>query len=261
MLAWGPSRVKRSPPALYLGGMRPGRADSVAEQLLDLVLDGTFPVGGALPSEAELAGRFGVSRLTVREAIRSLASTRVIRVQQGRSSTVNPADEWSPLDGRLLVARSRLHPDPLRLPMRLLEARRAVEVAIAELAAQRRQDSHVERLAATHDAMAKAHAGADVTAVAESDLAFHAVLFEAADNVFLEALFEPLASALRSLRRETSSVPDIVGHALDHHAAILAAVTAGNPGAAGEAMRAHLLQTEEDIEHHLGDRAVTAARD
>lgn len=239
--------------------MRRGRAEVVAERLLDLVLDGTFPVGGVLPSEADLAARFGVSRLTVREAIRSLASTRVIHVRQGRSSTVNPADEWSPLDGRLLVARSHLHPDPLRLPMRLLEARRAVEVAIAELAAQRRRESHVQRLTASHEAMVEAHADGDVPAVAEADLAFHGVLFEAADNVFLEALFEPLASALRSLRQETSSVPDIVGHALSHHADILAAVTAGNAGAAGEAMRAHLLQTEEDVERHLGDRAAPSS--
>jgi DNA-binding FadR family transcriptional regulator len=239
--------------------MRPGRADTVADQLLELVLDGTFPVGGTLPSEAELAARFGVSRLTVREAIRSLAPTRVIRVQQGRSSTVNAPEEWSPLDGRLLVARSRLHPDPLLLPMRLLEARRAVEVAIAELAAQRRQPSQVERLTAAHDDMVRAHGAGDVPAVAEADLAFHGMLFDAADNVFLEALFEPLASVLRSLRRETSSVPEIVGHALEHHAAILAAVTAGDAGAAGSAMRAHLLQTEEDIERHLGNGAVTAA--
>lgn len=230
----------------------------MADELLQLVLDGTFPVGGTLPSEAELADRFGVSRLTVREAIRSLASTRVIRVQQGRSSTVNPADEWSPLDGRLLVARSRMHRDPLLLPMRLLEARRAVEVAIAELAAQRREESHVERLTAAHDDMVRAHAAGDVPAVAEADLAFHGLLFEAADNVFLEALFEPLASVLRSLRRETSSVREMVGHALERHAAILAAVTAGDAEAAGNAMRAHLLQTEEDIERHLGSGAVTA---
>jgi DNA-binding FadR family transcriptional regulator len=236
--------------------MRPGRADVVAEQLLQLVLDGTFSVGERLPSEAELAGRFGVSRLTVREAMRSLVSTRIIRVQQGRSSMVSPASEWSPLDGRLLAARSRLHPDPLLLPMRLLEARRAVEVAIAELAAQRRQESHVERLAAVHEDMRRAHAEGDVAAVAESDLEFHRLMFEAADNVFLDALFEPLASVLRSLRRETSSVPEIVDHALKHHAAILAAVTAGDVGAAGDAMRAHLVQTEEDIERYLDSRAV-----
>jgi DNA-binding FadR family transcriptional regulator len=234
----------------------------VAEQLLQLVLDGTFPIGGALPSETELAARFGVSRLTVREAIRSLASTRIIQVRQGRSSVVSPATDWSPLDGRLLAARSRLHLDPLRLPMRLLEARRAVEVAIAELAAQRREESHVERLVALHEEMERAHVAGDAAAAAESDLAFHGLLFEAADNVFLDALFEPLSSVLRSLRQETSSVPEIRSHALERHAAILRAVAAGNPGAAGEAMRAHLLQTEQDVEHYLGREVARAtARD
>jgi DNA-binding FadR family transcriptional regulator len=236
--------------------MRQGRADVVAEQLLQLILDGTFPIGDPLPSESELAQRFGVSRLTVREAIRSLVSTRVIDVQQGRSSLVNPANRWSPLDGRLLLARSRADGDPLLLPRRLLEARRAVEVAIVELAALRREEAHLERLGTLHEEMLEAHARGDVSAAAEADLAFHAVLFEAADNVFLDALFEPLASVLRTLRRETSSVPDIRSHALDRHAAILQAVTAGDPQEAREAMQAHLVQTEEDFEHYLAPHAM-----
>ncbi|WP_219412827.1 FadR/GntR family transcriptional regulator [Pseudonocardia nigra] len=239
--------------------MRQGRADVVAQQLLQLILDGTFPIGGALPSESELATRFGVSRLTVREAIRSLVSTRVIHVQQGRSSVVNPASRWSPLDGRLLLARSRAESDALLLPRRLLEARRAVEVAIVELAAIRRQESHVERLGALHEEMLQAHDRGDVSAATEADLAFHALLFEAADNVFLDALFEPLASVLRTLRQETSSVPEIRSHALDRHAAILRAVAAGDPEAAREAMQAHLMQTEEDLEHYLGPDAVAGS--
>ena len=238
--------------------MRRGRVDAVAEQLLKLILDATFLVGGALPSESELATRFGVSRLTVREAIRSLASTRVIHVQQGRSSVVSPASQWSLLDGRLLEARSRVDSDPL-LPRRLLEARRAVEVTIAELAALRRQESHVEQLGRRHEEMVRAHARGDVSATAEADLAFHAILFEAADNVFLDALFEPLASVLLTLRRETSSVPDIRSHALDWHAAILRSVAASDPQDAREAMRAHLVQTEEDLEHYLGPDAVAEA--
>src|SRR4051794_31461764 len=85
--------------------MASGRAETVADALLQLVIEGTFPPGTTLPSEAELAERFEVSRLTVREAIRSLASTNVIRVQQGRSSVITPAEAWSPLDPRLLQAR------------------------------------------------------------------------------------------------------------------------------------------------------------
>jgi DNA-binding FadR family transcriptional regulator len=231
--------------------MRPGRADVVAEDLLQLILDGTFPVGGALPSESELAVRFGVSRLTVREAIRSLVPTRVLDVQQGRSTLVNPTDHWSPLDGRLLLARSRVDGDPLLLPRRLLEARRAVEVAIVELAAVRRQEQHLERMRALHQQMLDGHARGDAVATAEADFAFHTALFEAADNVFLVALFEPLTSVLRAMRQETSTVPDFRSHALDRHAAILRAVEAGDPARARAAMEAHLQQTEDDVEHYL----------
>ena len=227
----------------------------VAEQLLDLVLDGTFPVGGTLPSESDLAQRFGVSRLTVREAIRSLVPTRVIDVQQGRSSLVNPTSRWSPLDGRLLLARSRVDGDPLLLPRRLLEARRTVEVAIVELAAVRRSGAQLDRLHALHQEMVDGHSRGDATATAEADLAFHAALFEAADNVFLEALFEPLTSVLRAMREETSSVPEFRSHALDRHAAILRAVAAGDPQAARTAMEAHLDQTEEDVEIYLRPQA------
>lgn len=227
-----------------------GRADAVAEGLLALVVDGTFGVGEALPSEAELAARFEVSRLTVREAIRSLASTRVITVRQGRSSVVNPVEQWSPLDGRLLKARSWAGADPL-LPRRLLEARRVVEVAIAELAAVRRDDAHLERMRTLQDRMRTAHEDGDVAACAEADLAFHGVLFEAADNVFLSALYEPLESVVRSLRDQTSSVPEIREHALARHGSILEAVAARDAAAAREAMQAHLLQTEEDFETFL----------
>ena len=232
--------------------MRPGRADVVAEQLLELVLDGTFPVGGALPSESELAALFGVSRLTVREAIRSLVPTRVLDVQQGRSTLVNPTSRWSPLDGRLLLARSRVDGDPLLLSRRLMEARRAVELAIVELAAARRQDQHLERLRVLHEQMLEGHTRGDAVATAEADFAFHAALFEAADNVFLDALFEPLTSVLRVMRRETSAVPDFRSHAIDRHAAILRAVEGGDPLQARAAMEAHLQQTEEDVERFLG---------
>jgi DNA-binding FadR family transcriptional regulator len=239
--------------------MRPGRADVVAEELLELVLDGTFPVGGALPSEADLATRFGVSRLTVREAIRSLVPTRVLDVQQGRSTVVNPTSRWSPLDGRLLLARSRSGGDPLLLPRRLLEARRAVETAIVELAAARRTESHVARLRALHEQMLDGHARGDAAATADADLAFHAALFEAADNVFLDALFEPLTSVLRAMRQETSAVPDFRSHALDRHAAILRAVEAGDPVMARAAMEAHLQQTEDDVERYLAGAPVIRA--
>ena len=239
--------------------MREGRAQHVADALLGLVLDGTYPPGSTLPSEAEIATRFDVSRLTVREAIRSLASTRVIRTQQGRSSVISPVEDWSPLEPRLLKARGHASGQPLWLPKRLFEARRTVEVGIAELAAGRRSEEHLTRMAAFVARMREAHAHTDVERFVEADLAFHVTLFEAVDNVFLDALFEPLASVLRTLRTETSSVPQIREHAIAWHAKILVAVTEGDGDAAREMMRGHLIQTEDDTDRYLGSQQVAKA--
>jgi GntR family transcriptional repressor for pyruvate dehydrogenase complex len=232
--------------------MRKGRMDAVADGLLDLVLDGTYGPGSSLPSEAELADHFGVSRLTVREAIRSLASTQVIDVQQGKSSVINPVDRWSPLDPRLLSARGEVSGQPLVLPKRLLEARRTVEAAIAELAAERRSDEQVAQMSTFLERMREAHRETDLARFVEADLAFHHVLFEAVDNPFLDALFEPLALVLRTLRRETSSVPQIRAHAITWHGKILEKIADGDPDGAREAMRGHLVQTERDTERYLG---------
>jgi GntR family transcriptional repressor for pyruvate dehydrogenase complex len=240
--------------------MRTGRAEATADALLGLVLDGTFPPGTSLPSEAELAGRFAVSRLTVREAIRSLASTQVIRVQQGRSSTINPVEQWSALDPRLLRARGHASGEPLRLPKRLLEARRVIEVAIAEMAADRRTGDHLQRMAAAIASMQESHDEGDVPRFVEADLAFHEVLFEAADNAFLEALMQPLASVIRDLRAETSSAPETREHAIDFHGRILRRVTEHDTEGARENMREHLTVTEEYMERfRVGPRSSPAA--
>jgi|tagenome__1003787_1003787.scaffolds.fasta_scaffold20915709_2 DNA-binding FadR family transcriptional regulator len=226
----------------------PGRAEAAADALLGLVLDGTFPPGSSLPSEAELAGRFAVSRLTVREAIRTLASTQVIRVQQGRSSTINPLDQWSALDPRLLRARGQASGEPLRLPKRLHEARRVIEVAIAEMAAKRRSEEHLDRMAAAIAAQQEAHNRGDVPRFVESDLAFHDVLFQAADNVFLEALVQPLAAVLRDQREETASATETREHAIDFHGRILRRVADRDSDGAREDMHEHLVLTEEYTE-------------
>lgn len=228
--------------------MTAGRAEATADALLGLVLDGTFPPGSSLPSEAELAGRFAVSRLTVREAIRSLASTQVIRVQQGRSSVINPVERWSALDPRLLRARGQASGEPLRLPKRLLEARRVIEVAIAEMAAERRTEDHLQRMAAAIALMQESHDHGDVPRFVEADLAFHQILFEAADNAFLEALMQPLASVIRELREETSSSAETREHAIDFHGRILRQVAAGDTVGSRDDMREHLTLTEEFME-------------
>ena len=79
---------------------------------------------------------------------------------------------------------------------------------------------------------------------APADLAFHEVLFEAADNAFLEALVQPLASVIRELREETSSAPETREHAIDYHGRILRRVADRDSEGARDEMREHLVLTE-----------------
>ena len=197
---------------------------TVADGLVALVLNGTYPPGSTLPSEADLAARFNVSRLTVREAIRTLAASNLIRVQQGRSSVINRPDKWSPLDPRLLLARSQASAEPLLLFRKLIEARRTVEIGIAELAAIRRTEEQLQELQEHLQTMRQAHQSNDVNRFVDADIAFHNALFKAADNVFLDAVFEPLIAVLRTLRTATSSVSRIREHGIDWHDRILLAV-------------------------------------
>ena len=82
----------------------------------------------------------------------------------------------------------------------------------------------------------------------EADLAFHEVLFEAADNAFLEALMQPLASVIRDLREETSSAAETREHAIDFHGRILRRVADRDAEGAREDMREHLTLTEQYME-------------
>src|SRR3954452_18186209 len=75
-----------------------GLPEDLADRLLGEVVNGTYAVGSSLPPEGDLAVSYGVSRLTVREAIRILRSKNVLEIHRGRGTFVNKPEEWSSLD-------------------------------------------------------------------------------------------------------------------------------------------------------------------
>src|SRR5919197_5696505 len=152
-------------------------ADDLAEELVADIVAGTYAPGSKLPAENELAELASVSRLTVREAIRILRSKSVLRVQHGVGTFVRPIEEWSPLDPMLLAIRSADGGGDRDMHARLLEARRLVEVGVAELAAARRTETHLEELESALEEMRTAHLAGDIDAFVEADIAFHTVVF------------------------------------------------------------------------------------
>jgi GntR family transcriptional repressor for pyruvate dehydrogenase complex len=238
-------------------------ASSVADALVEMIL-GTLAPGASLPSEAELATQFAVSRLTIREAVKMLEGRGLLDLARGRRAVVREPDGSAFSDFVVSLIRN----DPKGL-FDLIELRIALETTSARSAAKRASRAAVQALESAMQGMREsaaeyreaADAGQDVTApdrrFHDFDLQFHEALATASGNRVVAFLFEAMSNSLResfhmSRRGQTmrgSPREDTVAA----HQAVLDAVRAGNERAAGEAMRKHLTDTERDIRSHFSN--------
>ena len=217
--------------------------DSVIERLEGLVFGGIEP-GEALPSEGKLAEALGVSRLTVREATRTLEARGLLEIRQGRRPRV--AAPNGALVGDFFKIAVRRDPRAL---LDLLDVRRALEVHIAALAARRATKGNVADMEMSIAAMRAAEDESEGFHAA--DVRFHENLAAASGNSLLVFLIEALAGPLRESRLRSfaghrargGGIADVI----QQHQTILDAVKDGSPKAAAEAMRYHLRQTETDL--------------
>jgi DNA-binding FadR family transcriptional regulator len=228
----------------------------VADALSEMIQGGLSP-GASLPSEAELAARFSVSRLTVREAVKMLAGRGLLDVGRGRRAVVREPDGSAFSD--FLV--SLIQRDPKGL-FDLIELRKSLEVQSAGLAARRVSRAGLVALETALQGMRDSAAAGDDRA-AESrfhqwDVGFHEALATASGNRVLSYLFEAMAVPLRESFQLSRRGHEMRGLTVDDtiaaHAEILEGVRAGKPRAAADAMRAHLEDTERDIRVGLGSR-------
>jgi GntR family transcriptional regulator, transcriptional repressor for pyruvate dehydrogenase complex len=225
--------------------------EELAEKLLESIVDGQFPVESVLPSEGELALKYGMSRLTVREAVRILRSQNIVTIRRGRGTFVNSPHAWTSLDAVVRIEERRSHSG--HVSARLLEARRMVEVGAAQLAATNRSKEDLDSLAASIEEMRLANRLNRVDLFVEADIAFHDVIMHATANMFIPFMFEPFGNLLVNARTETSSIPEIQVNAIAAHEEILQALTAGDPQRSRDAMEAHMNQTETDLRRYVLD--------
>jgi DNA-binding FadR family transcriptional regulator len=211
-------------------------SDTVAQQLLKQIDKGAFASGGKLPTEAVLAQQFGVSRTVIREAISRLKNEGVVEPRQG--------------SGVFIAAHGAIR--PLRLDyaeaveagsvLQILALRRAIETEVASEAALRRSDAD---MTAIETALAKIDAAvaAGENGVAE-DVAFHRVIATATGNPYflktLAFLNQYLEAGTVVTRRNEALRDDFSRQVRDEHAAIVAAIRAGDPPAARNAASTHL---------------------
>lgn len=222
-------------------------SDEVAERVLTAIIDGNRAPGTVLPSEGVLAEQYEVSRLTVREAIKTLRVQNIVRIHRGRGTYVNPPSQWTALDP--LIRAAAAGPRTSRvISESIIEARRLIEVGAVELTASKCGDDDLDQLRDLQQDMRDAD---DVELFVEADIAFHDTIMRASGNAFIPLMFEPFGRLLVEGRRETSSVAEIRANALAHHEQILRALEAGDPAQARTTMDDHMSQTADDLRTHV----------
>jgi DNA-binding FadR family transcriptional regulator len=211
----------------------------IVSAITSSILDGSMRAGDRLPTEEEMASLFGVSRPTVREALRHLRDQHVLVSSRGRTGGYRVAEfsleTLSAGLGRLislsLVIETLTY-------AQLFEVRHALDVLAAGLAAARRTEDDVETLRA-----ALPVPGDEPGATAVEDLAFHRVLADSTHNPLISSFSAATTSAFRRFSAELHlAAPELVIAHLDE---VVAAVEAGDAQAAQEAMRRHLAYSVE----------------
>ena len=170
-------------------------AEQIARALLDGIHVNKLAPGDTLPSTAELASEFGVSRSVIREALKTLEGQEAIEITNGRNAVVKAVTSAS-----LFQFFQRAIPDRQRLTIEVLEVRRGLEIQTAYLAALRHEPAEIDQLETLIREM-KAKLD-DPEAYAELDLQFHLSLASITRNSLLYYLVESIRNVLKDTIQE-----------------------------------------------------------
>lgn len=234
------STERPGPTGLPVSRLRPAY-QQVADQLRDLILNGSLAAGDRLPNEADMSTNFGVSRSTIREALRVLASQGLITTLRGTTggtfvARVEPGQVSQLLETSLGLMSGG---DTVSLE-EMLEAREVLEVPATRLAAERRTDEHLAALRAAFEREVRTRGGRGVKFQEHRN--FHTVIVDAAANGLLTVMTEPVFRVLQG-RFLNPEVPGEFWTQVDRdHEEIMSCIVAGDADAAGRAMHDHLLR-------------------
>ncbi|MGA8021369.1 MAG: FadR/GntR family transcriptional regulator [Candidatus Acidiferrales bacterium] len=225
--------------------------EQIVQQIEDSILKGTLKSGDQLPSERELALKFGVSRTAVREAVKALHEKGLVEAYSGRGTFITNGTSEAVRQSINLMLRI----DQTDGSENLAEVRQILEPEIAAIAATRIQ---VQQIALMREAFSVMNnALKDPDAYIEADLDFHLALAEAAENPLILSLLDSIVGLLREQRIKIFFEEGGPERGQYHHARILAAIEKRDAEASRAAMRDHLEQVREDSRAHRGRSTVS----
>lgn len=229
-------------------GVRESGKEDVTVKLIAvfkrLISEGTLAPGGRLPAERELAASFGVSRGSLRQALKVLEIMGVISQRVGDGTYLNSGAEailGEPMEFLILLDGISFY--------ELMEARLIVEPELAAQAAMRATPEDVAEI--RRELLAMERAGNDPDRLVEHDLLFHQAIFRVAGNRVCGLMFSVVHRSLKKLITLTSQLVD-AEHTLVLHRRILNAIRKRDPEEARRRMSEHLLDAKKLINRATG---------
>lgn len=226
-------------------------SDQATEALRRYVVNGDWPVGSMLPSEAALSQKLDVSRSVIREAVSRLKAEGLLASHQGRGAFV------SSNRSRMGFAIDERDVDNRRKLAQILELRLGVEIEAAAIAALRRDDDDLEQIHAAVAAFSAVQmfGPEQVRAGVDADLQFHRAICVATQNDYYLGLFNYLSASLRETieagRNRSVQRGGDSREAAEEHRAVAEAIKAQDSLAARKLMRKHLELSSARLLGHL----------
>jgi GntR family transcriptional regulator, transcriptional repressor for pyruvate dehydrogenase complex len=223
---------------------------TAVERIRELVASGTLEPGERLPPEPELAGQLGISRGTLREAVRVLAHARVLDVRRGDGTYVTSLEPSLLLSGLSFVTDLMQGPTLLEV----FEVRRLLEPAATALAAERIKSEQIDALRAS---LARMRASTDSSEQISLDVEFHALVAASTGNQTLCTVLKAMSTrALRARMWRGYADSSRMNWSLDQHDLIIDALEARNPTLAQAAATVHLAASEEWLKEFVREESV-----
>ena len=221
--------------------------DEAIEKLKEMIVSGQLRPGDRLPREADLATGLGLSRSSLREAVRALSLVRILDVRQGDGTYVSSLAADTLLDALSFIVE--FHHDASVLE--LLEVRRILEPAASARAATRITD---DALAELEDIQGRSTVDSSVEDLVKNDLEFHRAIAVASGNSVLASLVESLSGPTQRARvwRGITQEGALV-RTLAEHRAIFDAIRAHDPELARTWATVHIAGVEDWIRTTLKD--------
>ncbi|MGC4379322.1 FadR/GntR family transcriptional regulator [Fictibacillus sp. Mic-4] len=213
--------------------MRSSLVDQVVKQLASLIESGQWPLNEKIPPEPELVEQLGVSRNTIREAVRALIHTGMLEARQGDGTYVRSQTDFGAAMERRLQKSDLLE---------IMEVRSCLEREAARLASLRRTSEDIEllrdRLAKRDDALKKSD---NLQEHVKADIEFHHTVVRASHNSVLIDLYQHMSNTIQtSIISTMNGDADLAEKNTNAHHQLVEAIINEDPEAAEEAVRANI---------------------